>query len=277
MNAGLQAARGAGEQLPLSFDSPESIMPPREHTGDRIRRVVADHEVIAYRLQRVRRRSIGLHVDETGLTIRAPRWIALHEIEAAIVENLRWIRRKQHEWLDRHPRQRVAEVVGDGGSLQYLGGAVTLRLGADRLLFDQAAALLALAVPLQATPSEVREALHGWLQQQARGVFAERIARFGGCIDACPSRLQAGARFAGWRLSSARTQWGSCSQDGRIRLNWRLVHFPLPVIDYVIAHELAHLTELNHSARFWSTVAELLPGFEAARDQIKRIDLDSFI
>ena len=52
-------------------------------------------------------------------------------------------------------------------------------------------------------------------------------------------------------LSSASTRWGSASADGSIRLNWRLVHFALPVIDYVVAHELAHLREMNHSAAFW--------------------------
>jgi predicted metal-dependent hydrolase len=97
-------------------------------------------------------------------------------------------------------------------------------------------------------------------------VIGERLERFS-------ERMQ--AHFAGWRLSSARTQWGSCSHDGRVRLNWRLVHFPLPVIDYVIAHELAHLRELNHSPRFWREVARLLPSFEAARDQIKRVEIGS--
>jgi pyrrolidone-carboxylate peptidase len=80
---------------------------------------------------------------------------------------------------------------------------------------------------------------------------------------------------AGLSLSSARTQWGSCTHDGRIRLNWRLIHFALPVIDYVVAHELAHLKEMNHGPRFWNTVAELLPGFEEAREQIRGVDLSA--
>ena len=76
-----------------------------------------------------------------------------------------------------------------------------------------------------------------------------------------------------WEISSARTQWGSCSREGRVRLNWRLVHFEPAVIDYVIAHELAHLRELNHSPRFWNEVARLLPGYEAARDRIRRVEI----
>ncbi len=97
-------------------------------------------------------------------------------------------------------------------------------------------------------------------------VLGERLAVIGARLEAKP---------AGWSLSSARSQWGSCTHDGRIRLNWRLVHFSLPVIDYVVAHELAHLKEMNHSPRFWSAVAQLLPGFEAAREQIKAVDLSA--
>lgn len=252
----------SSNQLLLAFDA----QPATDHVPEAGRRVVIGHEIIGYRLQRVRRRSIGFLVDQTGLTIRAPRWITLREIEAAIVENQRWIRTKQIEWRGWSEKQRKAAVrCADGGTLQYLGEQVTLRLGAAAANFD-AARTLWLALPIDAPEPDVRQALQAWLQQQARSVFGQRVERFSGRID---------ARFAGWRLSSARTQWGSCSRDGRIRLNWRLVHFGLPVIDYVIAHELAHLTELNHSARFWQAVANLLPGFEAARNQIKRVPIDA--
>jgi predicted metal-dependent hydrolase len=86
---------------------------------------------------------------------------------------------------------------------------------------------------------------------------------------------RSGLTYKTWTLSSARGQWGSCTHDGRIRLNWRLVHFALPVIDYVVEHELAHVREMNHSPRFWTAVGQLLPGFEAARDEIKGVDLAS--
>ena len=70
-------------------------------------------------------------------------------------------------------------------------------------------------------------------------------------------------------LSSAATRWGSASADGSIRLNWRLVHFALPMIDYVVAHELAHLREMNHSPRFWDVVRSVLPDYEAARGTLR--------
>jgi len=72
-------------------------------------------------------------------------------------------------------------------------------------------------------------------------------------------------------LSSAQSRWGSCSHRGGIRLNWRLIHLPHAQIDYVVAHELAHLVEMNHSPRFWSQVGRLFPDYEAARDVLKAL------
>jgi predicted metal-dependent hydrolase len=70
-------------------------------------------------------------------------------------------------------------------------------------------------------------------------------------------------------LSNAATRWGSARSDGSIRLNWRLVHFELPVLDYVVAHELSHLRVMNHSPRFWDTVESIFPEFREAREQLR--------
>ena len=241
-----------------TFDTPQ-VLPGSE------RRVSVAQQVIEYRLQRVRRRTIGFQVSELGLTVRAPRWISVREIEAAIVQSQHWIFKKQIEWRARSEQRRLTAIrFADGGHVQYLGNRMQLRLGSAIPHAHEDANEIRLAVAAEASEAEVRRALHTWLQQQAHRIIGERLERFSG---------RTGARFAGWRLSSARTQWGSCSPDGRIRLSWRLVHFALPVIDYVIAHELAHLRELNHSSRFWREVARLLPGFEPARDQIKRVEV----
>lgn len=71
-------------------------------------------------------------------------------------------------------------------------------------------------------------------------------------------------------LSSARTRWGSCSASGAIRLNWRLVQAPPHILDYVLAHELAHLVHMNHSAAFWSETERLFPHWRTARQWLKQ-------
>ena len=260
------ARASASQQLLLAFESTPAITftTPQVLSASE-RRVAVAEQVIVYRLHRVRRRTIGLQVNELGLTVRAPRSIAVREIEAAIVQSQRWILKKQTEWRARAEQRRLTAIVfASGGKVQYLGKVTQLRLGANTPHSDDDPHEIGLAVAAEASEAEVRRALQAWLQEQARRIISERLERFMGRTD---------ARFAGWRLSSARTQWGSCSPDGRVRLSWRLIHFALPVIDYVIAHELAHLRELNHSPRFWREVARLLPGFETARDQIKRVEI----
>ncbi len=259
------------EQLSLALDPAPATSPPApaRDPDARTRRALAGAHVIEYRLRRARRRTIGFQIDDDGLTISAPRWVTLREIEAAIAEKSRWIHTKQREWHAWREKRRLPAVVfADGAVLPYLGAPLTLRLraevGASRL--DDGAAELHLALPASAAETQIRDAVQAWLQGEALRIFEERIARFADRI---------GPKYAGWRLSSARSQWGSCTHDGRVRLNWRLVHFPLPVIDYVVAHELAHLQELNHSPRFWKALEQLLPGFEAARDEIKGVDMRS--
>jgi predicted metal-dependent hydrolase len=115
---------------------------------------------------------------------------------------------------------------------------------------------LRIGLPHTATSEQIRDAVQSWLQRQARRVFEERCAVFAQRLNVRVRRIA---------LSSAATRWGSANADGSIRLNWRLVHFALPIIDYVVAHELAHLREMNHSPAFWDVVRSVLPDYEHSR------------
>lgn len=253
------------EQLSLALDpAPAASLPPSSRSPDpRARRALAGTDVIEYRLRRARRRTIGFQIDDDGLTISAPRWVTLREIEAAIAEKSRWIRAKRREWHEWREKRRLPQVVFAGGAVMpYLGASITLRLsaevGATRL--DVASSVLHVALPPDAAEAQIRDAVQSWLQGEAARVFGERIERFAGRIA---------PKFSGWRLSSARSQWGSCTHDGRVRLNWRLVHFSLPVIDYVVAHELAHLRHMNHGPEFWAVVRSVVPDLDQARGRLK--------
>jgi predicted metal-dependent hydrolase len=126
---------------------------------------------------------------------------------------------------------------------------------------------LHVGLPQQAAPEQIRDVVQAWLKRQARRVFEERCAHYA-------PRL--GVRVARLALSSAQTRWGSASADGSVRLNWRLIHFALPTIDYVVAHELAHLREMNHSPRFWDVVRSVIPDVEAARGALRHEMVPAF-
>ncbi|GAB3627166.1 SprT family zinc-dependent metalloprotease [Pandoraea terrae] len=225
--------------------------------------MLIEAQPLYYRFKRSSRRTIGFMIDEAGLSVTAPRWVTLAEVEAAILEKKRWIFSKIAEYRERATRRAIPKIHwADGATLPYLGHKLTIRLGGHpgASLYDIATHTLWLDLPPQAAPTQMRDRVQGWLQQEARKLFATRLDVYG-------ERL--GVRHTALALSSAATRWGSCSADGRIRLNWRLIHFPLGVIDYVVAHELAHLKEMNHGPRFWRAVASIFPEFEAARDTLK--------
>jgi hypothetical protein len=231
------------------------------------RDVRLDGHLVAYEMRRARRRSIGFVVGPEGLTVSVPRWVGLKEVDSALQEKRRWILHKLREQRERAARLHSARIDWcDGTELPFLGDTVIVLLdpratgavldnGADGLP-GVARRLLRIGLPHTATAEQIRDAVQSWLQRQARRIFEERCAVFA---------LRLNVRVRRIALSSAATRWGSANADGSIRLNWRLVHFGLPVIDYVVAHELAHLREMNHSPAFWDVVRSVLPDYEHSR------------
>ena len=238
------------------------------------REIRLGEHLIAYAFRRARRRSIGFVVGPEGLSVSAPRWVGLREIEAALAEKGDWIVRKLVEQHERSRRLEASRIEWrDGTAVPFLGEPVIVVLdprgGAGRRAARAGAPghnavprrALHVGLARSATPAQIRDAVQSWLQRQARRVFEERCGVYAARLGVRVSRLA---------LSSAQTRWGSASADGAIRLNWRLIHFALPTIDYVVAHELAHLREMNHSPRFWDVVRSVVPDYEQARATLRR-------
>lgn len=252
---------------PLSSDTPsapaESATGTASGTTPRRRLQLRDH-LLEYRLLRSKRRSIGFLIDEEGLRITAPRWVPVGEIENAIREKERWIVGKLAERRERLARRLQPQMQWrDGAALPFLGEELTLRVRSSQtagIAYAAQTRELTVNLPPDAGEQQLKDRVQGWLQQEAKRIFAERLPLYAEKL---------GVRYSSFALSSATTQWGSCTVEGKIRLNWRLVHFGLPIIDYVVAHELAHLREMNHSPRFWATVQSIFPGFEQARKALR--------
>lgn len=213
-----------------------------------------------------RRRTLALRVDDRGVSLLAPRLASQAVIDTFLRQHAAWVLRKLQQRAQRLEVLRAARIDWqDGASLPYLGGRLTLRLrGAAQLRWDAAAAELHVPLPAGAAAQQVRDAVAVWMQRQALQHFTARVAHYA-------SRL--GVRVSVVKLSAATTRWGSAKSDGSIRLHWRLLHFSPQLVDYVIAHEVAHLREMNHSPRFWAHVGMLYPEYREARKQLKAVTL----
>jgi predicted metal-dependent hydrolase len=276
-----RADRGADAPAPVPLAPDAAPAPGRrsELAPLHFRHPQADREIllgehrVGYALRRVRRRSIGFIVGVEGLAVNAPRWVSLQNIDAAVQAKAGWILRKLQEQQERARRVEASRIEWrDGTSLPFLGETVIIVLdprAAGAILNTAADALpgvprltLHVGLPQNAAPEQIRDVVQSWLQRQALRVFTERCQHFAGSLNVKMRRLS---------LSAAQTRWGSASADGSIRLNWRLVHFGIQVIDYVVAHELAHLREMNHSAAFWDVVRSVVPDYEKMRDTLKDV------
>jgi predicted metal-dependent hydrolase len=240
------------------------------------RQALLGDSLVAYALRRTRRRNIGFMVGPEGLTVSAPKWVPLYEVDAAVKSKSDWIVRKLGEASERHRSMESARIDWrDGASFPFLGEQVIVVLD-PRHGFDEAGAVLNtdgeslpgvarltlhVGLPHHAEGAQIRDAVQAWLMRQARRLFTERLEHFA-------PRL--GVQWRKLVLSSAGTRWGTAHSDGSIRLNWRLVHYRLPVIDYVVVHELSHLRVMDHSPRFWETVGRVVPDYPRLRGELRK-------
>lgn len=216
---------------------------------------------VPFQLRRSRRRrTLGLTVTAREVRIHAPVWTPRGEIETYVA--------RQREWLTRawtRMQARVPVCDANDAVVRFLGRTLTLDVRTSRFpeIRRERGVLRVYAAPGDDPKALVRE----WLVARAGRLLAWRLQRLSRKLGRAP------ARFA---LSDARTQWGSCTRRGHVRLNWRLVQAPLSLIDYVAAHELAHLVHLDHSPRFWAQVAELCPDALARRAELRTMSAALF-
>lgn len=241
-------------------------VPPVGANDPPLKRIALGAHTVEYALRRSSRRSIGFMIDDDGLRVTAPRRVTQLDIDNALRAKGRWIVGKLLERGERREQrqQRAPLEWKDGARLPYLGGEITLRLeDAERshCQFDAPNRELWIGVVPGLSEWQLKERVKLWFQAEARRVFGERLDHFAPRLNVA---------YSAFTLSSASSRWGSCTVGGSIRLNWRLIHYPLALVDYVVAHELAHLREMNHSAAFWATVAEVYPDYDGARLALRK-------
>lgn len=212
-----------------------------------------------YQLERRQRRTVGLKITATGLVVHAPKRISQTHLEGLIVLKADWIRKK----LAALSESKVPELQWQHGEqLLLLGNTVTMAVKPDvrSRAVEYTPGMLQLAMPNHIDASAVARKVMLWYKKQALVDFARRLEIFSAKLGVAMPALM---------LSNARTRWGSCNSKKEIRLNWRLLQAPPHIINYVVCHELAHLKEMNHSAKFWAVVASIYPDYKTAEKELK--------
>jgi predicted metal-dependent hydrolase len=232
-----------------------------------LRNIHLNGREVTYVLMRCRRRTIGMRIDRSGLTVRIPVRETLQWVESVLQNRADWIVTKLVEWKNKKPSGPAWE---EGSVFPLLGTPWRVTVtptGTVSMVPQETVAgieetQLRLSLPSLLTAQQIERAVMDWYHHHALECFSKRMTLYAQKLGVALPQL---------RLSNARTLWGSCHSRGVIRLNWRLIQKPLDLVDYVVAHELSHLIEMNHSAAFWRTVKRVYPDYKAARKRLRTL------
>lgn len=226
--------------------------------------VILDGRAVSYALKRSRRRTIGFVINEDGLRITAPQFVSGREIERALEAKSGWILSKLDKWA---ARPKAPELSFESGEdLPWLGDRRKLVVEARGVRTRTALEedIIRVSVDPQLSGdlrrTTIRNGLVRLYKREGEALMTPKTQAF---ADALGRRLRKVV------IREQKSRWGSCASDGTIRLNWRLMGFPVEVIDYVCAHEAAHLVHPNHSREFWQTVEAICPDWKLRRDYMR--------
>jgi predicted metal-dependent hydrolase len=208
--------------------------------------------VAEYRIRRSpRARRVRVTVDADGsVTVTLPRRAPEKAAAEAVKELAPWIARRR-----RTLARVAAEVARIPGTVPYLGTDLALVPQPGRERVHRRGDVL--LVP----DGDPRAALERFYRRAARVEIGPRL-------DAATAR--AGSRYAGLTIRAQRTRWASCSSDGKMSFNWRLLLAPLEILDYVVEHEVCHLEVMDHSPRFWALLESRVPDWRAHAAWLRR-------
>jgi predicted metal-dependent hydrolase len=212
------------------------------------------------RSDRARRARINVSAD--GVEVVVPRRMALRQVVPFVEEKRPWIERTLRRI--REAEEAAAVRLVDGGSVPYLGRSLELSVRVEparvRSFVSMKGDVLEVFVG-SASVSAVRDALEAWYRRRARLEVAPRLDL------AC---ARAGVSYTRLSIRAQRTRWASCSSQGAMSFNWRLLLAPPEILDYVVEHEVAHLSVLDHSPRFWRLLGSRSPAYREHERWLRR-------
>ncbi|MBL1320195.1 MAG: M48 family metallopeptidase [Methylophaga sp.] len=207
-----------------------------------------------------RRKTMALKVDNKGVSAHIPSTLPLATTQAFINQRTSWIQKKLAQQQQRTVQEKQFE---DGEVFLLLGENYTLRLfqSDEKALVKKTTSTIEFYGRLnKLSKPAIRATIIDWYKQQADGYLTARTNWLSDVTSLQPISIT---------IKSYKARWGSCSIKGEINFNWQLIQAPQDVIDYVITHELCHLTHHNHSPKFWFLVEQFMPDYKRHRQWLK--------
>ena len=215
---------------------------------------------ISYTLIRSKRRTVALHVSNGSVEVRAPLRMSQKDIDDFVFSREKWIN-KHLEPSKQRARNRENFSLNYGDTVFFLNEPFVIieKDGMFCPIGDEV-----IYIPSGMTPEQIKHICVEQYRLIALGHLIPRTQELATQMSVMPNDIWVG---------NAKSRWGSCSADKRIRYSWRLIMADEDIVDYVIVHELAHLIEMNHSKRFWAIVERYLPDYKDRRKRLRELQV----
>jgi predicted metal-dependent hydrolase len=204
----------------------------------------------AYSITRSKRKTAAIYVHDDGsIEVRCPKNFPARDIEKFVTENLHKLERTAAQKQDA-ARKKEAFCIRPGDTLLFLGKEYPLECVSFRKAgFDGSR----FYIPADLPAENVKPMMIKVYKTLAEKTLSEKTLVYAGQMQLAPLKV---------KINAAKTRWGSCSGKNSINFSWRLIMADERCVDYVVVHELAHIAEHNHSARFWAVVGKYLPDYK---------------
>ncbi len=224
---------------------------------------------LEYKVIKSKRKTIGISInDAKEVTVKAPHQAENDIIEFVLQKKANWIMKKLKEANEITPPPPPKDYV-DGDKLLYLGeyfpvevreyngvAKTNISFKKDKILIE----IFSYYNTIDERRELIKEGLVNWYRKMAKKVIVNRVGQFSNVVGVTPNQV---------KIKTQKKRWGSCSSKGNLNFNWKLIMAPLPILDYVVVHELTHLIHSNHSKEFWAEVKKVIPDYLECREWLK--------
>jgi len=213
---------------------------------------------ITYNLTRSNRKTLAVYIRDGVLEVRSPLKLPKRDIDKFIISKQDWIAKKL-VYSAEEAQSRKNFQLSYGDTVPYLGKEYPIVAKQDCCLgFDG----MQFCVPPNLLPDQIKSVCAQIYRRLAKRDLPSRVFDFTKQMSVNPTAV---------KISDAKKCWGSCSSKKSLNFSWRLIMANSEAVDYVVVHELAHIMEMNHSARFWAIVEGILPDYRQRKAKLKEL------